>query len=67
MAVAILLSFLTELFRSPVASETAPHAWLFFVEHFANVTQARRDTKYTYTLSNGSYYSGLDPPEDAEP
>ncbi|KAH7081275.1 hypothetical protein BKA63DRAFT_404856 [Paraphoma chrysanthemicola] len=50
-----------------VAAETAPHSWSFFVEHFQNETQARRDPKYAYLRSNGSYYVGLDPPTDARP
>ncbi|PVH71670.1 GMC oxidoreductase [Cadophora sp. DSE1049] len=50
-----------------VASERAPHAWQFYVEHFQNETQARRDPKYAYLQTNGSYYVGLDPPAEAEP
>ncbi|KAJ8116073.1 hypothetical protein OPT61_g2425 [Boeremia exigua] len=50
-----------------VAAENPPHSWSFFVEHYANETQARRDPKYAYLRSNGSYYVGLEPPEDAEP
>ncbi|KAM0722724.1 hypothetical protein Q7P37_002165 [Cladosporium fusiforme] len=53
--------------RSRVAAETAPNSWQFFVEHFANETQAQRDLKYTYTLPNGSYHVGPNPPPDAEP
>ncbi|KAJ4304832.1 hypothetical protein N0V90_000360 [Kalmusia sp. IMI 367209] len=53
--------------RSAVAAETPPNSWQFFVEHYQNETQARRDSKYTYLQSNGSYYVGLDPPADAEP
>lgn len=37
------------------------------MSHFQNETQARRDNKFTYRLNNGSYYVGLEPPEDAEP
>lgn len=48
-------------------SESDNASWSFFVSHFQNETQARRDDKFTYRLNNGSYYVGLDPPEDAEP
>ncbi|KAL0935551.1 Oxygen-dependent choline dehydrogenase 4 [Colletotrichum truncatum] len=49
------------------AAETPGHSWQFFVEHYQNETQARRDPKYTYRQSNGSYYYGLNPPDDAVP
>ncbi|KAJ2979569.1 hypothetical protein NQ176_g3172 [Zarea fungicola] len=61
----------TPLQRIPIwadaASEAADHSWQFFVNHFQNETQARRDNKFTYRFSNGSYYVGLDPPPAAEP
>ncbi|RFU75444.1 glucose-methanol-choline oxidoreductase [Trichoderma arundinaceum] len=50
-----------------LAAETPGISWHFWVNHFQNETQARRDNKYTYRLTNGSYYVGLDPPKDAEP
>lgn len=53
--------------RADAAAETPGMSWQFFVSHFSNETQARRDNKYTYRLDNGSYYVGLDPPVDAEP
>ncbi|PVH98866.1 GMC oxidoreductase [Periconia macrospinosa] len=54
--------------RSGHAAETAPHSWQYFVEHYGNnETQARRDSKYTYRLSNGSYHVGFNPPADATP
>lgn len=53
--------------RSAVNAESNNASWGFFVNHYQNETQARRDNKYTYLRSNGSYYVGLDPPEDAEP
>ncbi|KAI0448511.1 hypothetical protein F5B21DRAFT_521805 [Xylaria acuta] len=48
-------------------SEYPDQAWAFYVGHYQNETQARRDWKFTYRLNNGSLYYGLDPPEDAEP
>jgi len=41
--------------------------WAFFVGHYQNETQARRDSKFSYLMPNGSYYTGLDPPANAEP
>lgn len=37
------------------------------VNHYSNLTQAVRDPKYIYQLSNGSYYTGLQPPPGATP
>ena len=42
-------------------------SWGFFVQHHEDQEQARRDSKFTYQLRNGSYYVGRDPPQDAEP
>lgn len=53
--------------RAARAAETPGHSWQFFVEHYQNETQARRDPKYTYIQTDGSYYTGLDPPEGAVP
>ncbi|KAI8671869.1 GMC-OxRdtase-N domain-containing protein [Fusarium keratoplasticum] len=50
-----------------IVSEEPSMSWSFFVNHYQNETQARRDSKYTYRLSNGTLWYGLDPPEDAEP
>ncbi|KAK5994035.1 L-sorbose 1-dehydrogenase-like protein [Cladobotryum mycophilum] len=52
---------------STLGAETPGMAWSFFVNHFQDQSQARRDNKYTYRLTNGSYYVGLDPPVGAEP
>ncbi|CAH0020330.1 unnamed protein product [Clonostachys rhizophaga] len=49
------------------AAETPGHSWQFFVNHYQDFDQARRDPKYTYIQTNGSYYVGLDPPEGARP
>ncbi|KAH8596917.1 putative choline dehydrogenase [Bisporella sp. PMI_857] len=50
-----------------INAEGSDASWEFFVSHFQNETQAKRDNKFTYLLSNGSYYVGIDPPADAEP
>ncbi|CAI6315842.1 unnamed protein product [Periconia digitata] len=54
--------------RQAFSAENAPHSWQYFVEHYGNnETQARRDWKYTYRQTNGSLYTGLDPPAGATP
>ncbi|KAK2594952.1 hypothetical protein QQS21_007310 [Conoideocrella luteorostrata] len=50
-----------------VNAETPGMSWQFFVSHYQNETQARRDRSFTYRLINGSLWHGIDPPEDAEP
>ncbi|KAH7118583.1 hypothetical protein B0J13DRAFT_599741 [Dactylonectria estremocensis] len=50
-----------------MVSEDPAMSWSFYVNHYQNETQARRDSKYTYRLPNGTLWYGLDPPEDAEP
>lgn len=53
--------------RSGVGAENPEMAWHFWVRHYRNETQAKRDSKFTYLLDDGSWYTGLDPPEGAEP
>ncbi|KAF4980221.1 hypothetical protein FZEAL_3732 [Fusarium zealandicum] len=48
-------------------AEDPSMSWSFYVSHYQNETQARRDSKFTYTLPNETLWYGLDPPEDAEP
>ncbi|PVH97589.1 GMC oxidoreductase [Periconia macrospinosa] len=43
------------------------NSWNFYINHYRNQTQARRDSKYVYRLTDGSTYYGLDPPPGAEP
>ncbi|KAH0440683.1 gmc oxidoreductase [Colletotrichum camelliae] len=61
----------TNLQRIPgladINSEDPEMSWQFFVSHYQNETQARRDRYFTYRLSNGTLWYGLDPPEDATP
>lgn len=47
----------------PYASEYNPSRWDFFVDHYANETQAIRDTKMAYITPSGDYYVGTNPPE----
>lgn len=39
--------------------------WDYFVNHYSDIERQKRDSKMTYELANGSYYVGLDPPDDA--
>lgn len=41
-------------------------SWRFWVKHFRNETQGRRDSKFNYRLPDGTVYTGLHPPEGAE-
>ncbi|CAH0047396.1 unnamed protein product [Clonostachys solani] len=50
-----------------VNSEDPEMSWQFFVSHYQNETQARRDRYFTYRLANGSLWYGIDPPEGATP
>ncbi|THV82266.1 GMC oxidoreductase [Aureobasidium pullulans] len=47
----------------PYASEYNPIRWDFFVDHYADEEQAKRDSKMSYLTPSGEYYSGLNPPE----
>ncbi|KAI1631596.1 GMC oxidoreductase [Biscogniauxia mediterranea] len=50
----------------PFSSEYNPIRWSYFVDHYENETQAKRDSKMTYLTSEGEYYIGLDPPEGSK-
>lgn len=47
--------------------ETPGMGWGFFVSHYLNQTQEQRDRYYNYRMPNGSIYTGLEPPQGAEP
>lgn len=49
-----------------LSSEYKPIAWDYFVDHYSNDTQARKDSKMTYRKPDGEFYVGLDPPEGSE-
>ncbi|KAH8649766.1 hypothetical protein BGZ61DRAFT_375946 [Ilyonectria robusta] len=53
--------------RASTAIENSAMAWQFYINNYRNQTQGRRDSKYTYRLSDGTLYYGLDPPAGAEP
>ncbi|KAH8778539.1 hypothetical protein F5883DRAFT_693311 [Diaporthe sp. PMI_573] len=41
--------------------------WNYFVNHYSDLDRQARDSKMTYELPDGSFYVGLEPPEDATP
>jgi len=49
-----------------LSSEYDPIRWDYFVNHYTDETQARRDSKMTYLTSEGDWYSGLTPPSGAK-
>jgi choline dehydrogenase len=50
-----------------VAAEYEPMRWDFFVKHFEDEAEMRKDTKLTYELPDGSRYTGASPPSGAKP
>jgi choline dehydrogenase len=50
-----------------LSSEFEETAWTFFPHHYSDINQQKKDSKMVYQLSNGSRYTGLYPPADAEP
>jgi choline dehydrogenase len=50
-----------------VAAEYEPMRWDYFVKHFDNEEEMRKDTKLTYELPDGSRYTGPSPPAGAKP
>ncbi|KAM3415608.1 Oxygen-dependent choline dehydrogenase [Cercospora zeina] len=49
-----------------VASEFEETRWDYWIRHYDDDEQQRRDSKLTYTLPNGAEYTGLDPPQGAK-
>ncbi|KAK5635148.1 hypothetical protein RRF57_010860 [Xylaria bambusicola] len=50
-----------------LSSEFEDTAWSFWVNHFDDIGQQRKDSKMIYKMPNGTQYRGLDPPPGAEP
>ncbi|KAI1380184.1 choline dehydrogenase [Hypoxylon crocopeplum] len=48
------------------ASERNELSWGYYVRHYANEAQTKRDRKLTYLTPDGELYSGVDPPEGSE-
>lgn len=49
-----------------ISSEYEPIRWDYFVNHYADPVQARKDSKMTYRTPEGDTYVGLDPPTGSE-
>lgn len=49
-----------------LSSEHEPIRWDYFVNHYSDPTQARKDSKMSYRTPEGDVYVGLDPPEGSE-
>ncbi|KPM41730.1 hypothetical protein AK830_g4837 [Neonectria ditissima] len=50
-----------------MSTEFEDTRWNYFVNHYPDLEQQKRDSKMTYELPDGSFYVGLDPPADATP
>ncbi|KAF2853375.1 GMC oxidoreductase [Plenodomus tracheiphilus IPT5] len=50
-----------------LASEYEPLRWDYFVKHFDDEKEIRKDTKVTYELTDGTRYTGPNPPAGAKP
>ncbi|KAL1799329.1 hypothetical protein ACET3X_003366 [Alternaria dauci] len=50
-----------------VASEYEPIRWDYFVKHFDDEEEMKKDTKLTYELADGTRYTGANPPAGAKP
>jgi choline dehydrogenase len=50
-----------------IATEYEPMRWDFFVKHFDDEKELKKDTKVTYELPDGNRYTGANPPAGATP
>ncbi|GKT53838.1 choline dehydrogenase [Colletotrichum tofieldiae] len=50
-----------------LAPQHKPIAWDYFVNHYSDLEQAKRDNKMSYRKPDGKIYVGLNPPQDSEP
>jgi len=62
----LVYSYLTTPSANP-SSEDPTMSWEFFVKHFEDQEKAQKDSKFTWRMTNGSFYVGTSPPEGAEP
>ncbi|TDZ31461.1 Oxygen-dependent choline dehydrogenase [Colletotrichum spinosum] len=50
-----------------MSTEFEDTRWNYFVNHYPELEQQKRDSKMTYRKTDGSFYVGLDPPTNATP
>ncbi|WZH45726.1 Choline dehydrogenase [Fusarium acuminatum] len=50
-----------------LSTEFEDTRWNFYVNHYSDSNQQKRDSKMTYKKPDGSLYVGLDPPKDSKP
>ncbi|KAF5976009.1 choline dehydrogenase [Fusarium bulbicola] len=50
-----------------MSTEFEDTRWNYFVNHYPDATQQKKDSKMVYLKTDGSYYVGLTPPKDAKP
>ncbi|WQF77474.1 Putative glucose-methanol-choline oxidoreductase, FAD/NAD(P)-binding domain superfamily [Colletotrichum destructivum] len=50
-----------------MSTEFEDTRWNYFVNHYPDPEQQKRDSKMTYEMPDGSFYVGLDPPAEAKP
>ncbi|EXF73807.1 choline dehydrogenase [Colletotrichum fioriniae PJ7] len=50
-----------------MSTEFEDTRWNYFVNHYPDLEQQKRDSKMTYEMPDGSFYVGLDPPDGATP
>ncbi|KAK8119238.1 choline dehydrogenase [Apiospora kogelbergensis] len=48
------------------SSERSELTWAYYTHHYEDEKMTKKDRKLTYRNKDGSLYSGLNPPEDAE-
>ncbi|KAK1723151.1 hypothetical protein CaCOL14_003093 [Colletotrichum acutatum] len=50
-----------------MSTEFEDTRWNYFVNHYPDLEQQKRDSKMTYEMPDGSLYVGLNPPAEATP
>lgn len=53
--------------RANAAGEDPALSWSFFVNHYEDLEEARKDSKFTWKTANGTFFVGSNAPEGSEP